>query len=107
MDDNITSLTRYVEENLRNRIDLKRASLQCGINRTALCRLFKAQTGKTVRQFIIDARMKKAKQLLLQSSLEVKQISFEVGYKSAQSFSLYFKKRIGTSPRVFRKRFMR
>ncbi|WP_407645396.1 helix-turn-helix domain-containing protein [Halanaerobium kushneri] len=52
--------------------------------------------------YLTETRMKKAKELLLNSQLKVYEISKKVGYKSSNYFSQVFKKHTGNSPLEYR-----
>ena len=48
-------------------------------------------------------KVKKAKRLLLESNLSIKEISFILGFENEGSFILFFKKHCSTTPGSFRK----
>lgn len=54
---------------------------------------FKSVYGTSILQYIIDKKMELALQLLQCTTMQVKQIAFEVGYDSPSKFSAAFKKR--------------
>lgn len=67
--------------------------------------IFKEETGYTVMEYLTKIRMKKAKELVLQTpALKIKDISEQLGYNNVQSFIRYFKKHYGESPAAYRKR---
>lgn len=66
-------------------------------------RTFRDLFGQTPHQYIVELRLQKAKQLLLQSNSSVSDICQQVGFQSLGSFSWLFKKRIGLSPDQFRR----
>ena len=68
------------------------------MSRSNLFRKLKAITGQTPVEFIYFIRMNKAMQLLLERRHSISQISFEVGFKSASSFTKSFKKHFGKAP---------
>ncbi len=65
-------------------------------------RLFRGYHGVTPGEFLIRARTDKARGLLVSSQLSVKQISAQLGYADAYTFSRQFKQRTGVAPRRFR-----
>jgi len=65
-------------------------------------RKLKQKTGLTTEQFLLDFRLHKAKQQLLQSDIPMAVITEAVGLKDQAHFSQAFKKKYGVSPRQFR-----
>jgi len=59
-------------------------------------------TGLTIKQYIIDLRIKKAINLLMNSNLSISEISITVGYNNINYFSKLFKNKTGFSPALFR-----
>ena len=64
---------------------------------------FKEIMGKTPKKHVMDKRIKKARELLLSTSLSITEIATSIGYKDPLYFSRIFKKYVGMSPREFRK----
>lgn len=71
------------------------------MSRSNLFRKLKAVTGQTPIEFIYQFRLHKGMEMLLERKLSVSQISFEVGFKSASSFTKSFKKKFGKAPTDF------
>ncbi|WP_083940657.1 hybrid sensor histidine kinase/response regulator transcription factor [Rudanella lutea] len=71
-----------------------------GVNmsRSNLFRKLKALTDQTPVEFIYYLRLKHAEQLLLERRLNISQIAFEVGFKSASAFSKAFRNQFGKAP---------
>jgi two-component system response regulator YesN len=61
-------------------------------------KLIKKTTGFNFIDWLSMLRVKKAKELLTNSNLTVKEVCFMVGYKDPNYFSRIFKKRIGITP---------
>ena len=53
-------------------------------------------------EYIEDCRLKKAKQLLSNAELKVRDVSLLVGYEAAHSFTRFFKKSTGMTPQEYR-----
>lgn len=68
-----------------------------------LNRTIKNLTGKTAKDHLDGRIILGAKRLLYFSSLNTKEIAFELGFNEPAHFSAYFKKLTGESPSVYRK----
>lgn len=75
---------------------------QMGFSLSHFIRLYKAVFGVTPNQSRIEARLRKAKTLLLTTSDSVTAICLAVGCDSLGSFTTQFTREIGLSPRAFR-----
>jgi AraC-like DNA-binding protein len=67
-------------------------------------RIFRDVMGQSPRDFQINARIDRARQLLSESSLTVSQIADALGYRDVYFFSRQFKQRTGRSPVEYRRR---
>lgn len=65
-------------------------------------RVFRRMAGIPPRRFLSALRLETAKQLLVNTSLSVTDICYEVGYNSLGSFMRRFKETVGLPPRIFR-----
>jgi len=70
-------------------------------------RLYKTVFGATPHQHQSEARIDRAKELLLLTERSVTDVCMEVGFSSLGSFSSLFKKRVGESPTAFQRRHRR
>lgn len=93
----------YLLRNMENPCTLIELSHKVGINDFKLKKGFKKIYGTTVYDFLVDARMEKAKVLLLETDTSINEIAFITGYKNLSSFITAFKKKMGRSPGVFKK----
>lgn len=82
--------------------DLSEIAARHGYSLDHFIRKFKSVTGRTPGQFVIDARIAKAKELLMLSSLGVGDISRMLGYRDQYFFSRQFRQRVGMSPVAYR-----
>ena len=60
--------------------------------------LFKKETGLAFKHFVRAVRMAKAKGMLQDPTLRVKEVAAAVGYWDASDFNHYFRKQYGQSP---------
>ena len=72
------------------------------ISRTKCYRVFKEVLQQSPSDVIINLRLQKAKELLVQGSLNISEISFECGFKDPKYFSRMFKKHYGSSPKSYK-----
>ena len=63
----------------------------------------KQVTGRTAGDNITDCLVRKAKSLLLTSTLSVQQISDRLGFQNQSHFGTFFRRAVGTSPQKFRR----
>lgn len=69
-----------------------------------LSNLFKKSGNSTPQQFIQDRIILESRRLLIYSDKTVSDISFELGFSNIQTFSRFFTKQEGISPKHFRSR---
>ncbi|MCT4615938.1 MAG: helix-turn-helix domain-containing protein [Marinifilaceae bacterium] len=62
----------------------------------------KKTCGKPAKQVVIDHQVLKAKSLLTQSNLSIKEVAFELGYADVTNFTKFVKKHLGVTPKEFR-----
>lgn len=75
-----------------------------GMSTAYMCRLYKQYTGVTIIDRLAFFRMKKARELLLDTQLSVNEVAEQVGYLNATYFYRVFKKENGVTPKEFRKK---
>jgi AraC-like DNA-binding protein len=64
---------------------------------------FKSYTGMPPGQYLLQLKIERAKLLLADGSLSVKQVAYALHFESAFYFSTLFKKKMGQSPEQYRK----
>jgi len=73
------------------------------MNEAAFCRYFKAQTGKTLTQYLTELRIRYACELLSKGEDSVTQVCYAVGFENVPHFIQAFKKQLSQTPYAFRK----
>lgn len=94
---------KYVDENYANKISGKLVSEVMGISYSYLHNIFKKETGISLNDYINSSRIKSAKQLLTDSSNNITEVAYAVGFNDSNYFSTVFKKSEGMSPNKYRK----
>ena len=58
-------------------------------------------TGKSIVEFVLNYRIRKAARLIIEEDLTIREVMIEVGIESPSYFSKAFKKVLGETPTVF------
>lgn len=93
---------KFMEENLSNPITLQDISNVVNVSRYHFARLFKKAYGYSPYEYLLLARINRAKYLLRATSEPIKVIAQRVGYVNASTFSAVFTAKVGLSPSAFR-----
>lgn len=94
---------QFILQNLEAPLSVKQIADSVFVSHTYLCFLYKKKTGRTLKQFILDARMQKAKRLLLDTNLKIGDIASSLGYPNQNYFTKTFSSYYGKTPSTFRK----
>lgn len=94
----------YIYENYKEDISLPQIANHVNLNPFYFSKMFKKRTGETFSDFVMRIRIEQAKQLMQDERLNLKEISYEVGYKDPNYFSRVFKKYTNESPKQYRNR---
>lgn len=88
----------YLENHHTQEITLEQLADTLYVSPTYLSKVFKESTGMSPINYLIQVRLKHAKELLANDQLTIREISQAVGYQDAYHFSKLFKKYYGVSP---------
>ena len=101
----LSDLRAIVEANLtKTDLSVDEIARSLGVSRMQLYRKVKAVLGTGVSEFIQDLRLTKARELLLDESLTIAQVAYELGFSSPSYFSTSFRTRYQLTPSDFRAR---
>lgn len=100
----IGEITQYIEENLEKDLSLHGIAQQFHFNPSYLSSLFKRQTNRGLKEYMIQRRMERAKGLLTGSNLKIQQIAARCGYEDDSYFVQLFKRQTGLSPSQYRRK---
>ena len=99
----VNEMCEYMRKSLYGRLTLSDLCENFHFSRSFLCDVFKKHVGCAPIDYYLELKLTEAKRLLREDGLSVKEISERLGFESTEYFSRYFKKRVGHSPRDFRK----
>ncbi len=102
-DPRVARAAELLLERMAQPLDMAAIAATIGLSASRLGHLFRAQTSRTPQQFLEDARMARARQLLALTNRTVAAIAEEVGYENPFYFTLRFTRREGVGPREWRR----
>lgn len=94
----------YVQQNYDKDPDVNEIAGKVHLSTAAFCRYFKRQTKMTFTEFVNQYRLSYAKNLLLQGK-SAGEVCYEVGFESESYFNRLFKRVVGVTPGVFRRKY--
>jgi AraC family transcriptional regulator len=94
----INQIAQYIYDNIEEAISLDLLAEQFSVSKYHLNRLFYAQTGMNLGEFMQRRRMELAYELIRSQDLSVIDAALKVGYGSPASFSRAFRKLFGIEP---------
>lgn len=101
--DLILSVMEYMHAHYRERITVEVLAGQCNLSPYRFIHNFKQFTGKSPIDYLIQIRINKAKELLIDSHLPVSEIAEITGYENPLYFSRLFHKNTGVPPTAYRR----
>lgn len=96
----IDAIIKHVQERIENTISVEDLARHVGISRYHFSRRFRAATGQSPYQFILDLKLDyAAKSLRCDRSAKVIDVANMVGFRNPARFSAAFRRRFGQAPR--------
>lgn len=89
-------------ENINKEIDIREIANNLGTSYSWFRKEFKEYTGFAPSQYFQELKLKKAKELLVETNLSVKEISFQLNFSSYEYFLSFFKRRMRQTPMEYR-----
>ncbi|GEM_PF-2379764 len=92
----------YIKKHISGDLKLKTVANFFGYNSVYMGQYFNRETGKKFRDYVLELRMDKAKELLLHTNATVSQIAREIGFRDRDYFVKKFKEFSGALPSEYR-----
>jgi len=97
---------KFIEQNMANpnySVDDFVSDMNTG--RTILYQKINDIVGMSIKEFILNIRLKRSAYLLEHADLTVAEVAYQTGFNNAKYFSVCFKKQFETSPSEYKKRY--
>lgn len=98
----ITKVKELVEKNYANDASLETVASQVYVSPCYLSVIFKKETNITFKNYLIQTRINKAKELLENTDMKIYEIAEKVGYTDTRYFSELFARICGRTPSQYR-----
>ncbi len=90
----------YINQYLDQDLTLAAIATTVQVSPYHFSRLFKQSTGLTPHQYVIQCRVERAKQLLLQGELTIAEVAYSVGFANQSHLNRHFKRLFGVTPKA-------
>lgn len=98
----VNRIKSYIKENYKQKIDFAMVAASFGYSYDRFRHIFVEETGTSINQYLLNCRLYAAKQMLINTSMSVKEIAIECGFKNNVHFNNFFTKKMNISPLKFR-----
>lgn len=98
-------LIEWIRDNLNSSHTVDSLAARANMSSRTFARRFQEQTGTTPLQWLLTARIDRARALLEESETSIDQTAFLSGFGSAVTFRSRFRKVVGLTPTEYRRRF--
>lgn len=103
-DSSIELIRKYIREHLDEDLNRKKLASLVYLSPDYLSHVFSERTGESLTAFILNERIKRAKELLLLSQKSIRDIALTSGFPNISYFSRQFKCVTGKTPQEYRKK---
>lgn len=98
----IRKIKAYINDHLTEPLRQPDLAALVDMSPSAFSAFFKMHTGRTLSDYIIDAKLGMAGRLLVDSNKTIAEICYECGFNNLSNFNRLFKAKRGYTPRDFR-----
>ncbi|MNN32622.1 Arabinose operon regulatory protein [compost metagenome] len=99
----VETVKQWISANYNQQADLNELAQMVFLTPSYLSKLFKQETGLTLTDYMIEARIKRAKHLLkTEPGMKIHTIGAEVGYADPAYFNKLFKRIVGVTPNTYK-----
>lgn len=100
----VEEIIQYIHEHYNESISLESLAELWNYSIQYLSKQFKPRTGRSPIEYVIQAWVAKAKQLIIRTDATGQEIASSVGYSEVFYFTRLFKKQVGMTPRQYKKK---
>lgn len=101
----LEQVKEYIKWHLQENIKVSQIASYFGYNEKYLTTLFHSISGISIKQFVLQSKMEQAKIELTDSTKQISQIGYSLGFDDSHNFSNAFKRITGLSPKSYRENY--
>lgn len=105
MDSCVAEAIHYIQEHYTEELSVEDIAEKVSLSKYHFSRIFREQTGCSPHQYLISFRIRKARELIMETGLSIESIGLQCGFSSASHFIRAFKKEMDFTPASYRKYF--
>lgn len=103
----LKNMLGFIQQSYAERITLAEIAASGSVGQSKCCKLFAKYIGQTPNGYLIQHRLEKSTELLKSTDMTVTEIAHEVGFSAGSYYAEMFRRRSGTSPSAYRKKYKR
>jgi AraC-like DNA-binding protein len=100
--DRLITVLNYMKDNLQEQISVQQVASVACMTVPSFCRFFKSRTKKTFSEYLIELRITRATNLLMELDKPIFDIAQRCGFVSHSHFCKVFKAQMGQSPNQYK-----
>lgn len=100
--DRVNQIHEYLMNNYHEEVNLNHIADMVHMAPGSICRLFKAETGLTIFEYLNKMKVDLSIQLLLHTRQTILEISYDCGFNNLSHYNKQFRKFTGRTPSLFR-----
>jgi AraC-like DNA-binding protein len=100
----VLEAVRYINARFTEPCPLDTLAAVAGMNRFRFAKQFRAVTGETARQYVINRRLSAAATRLAETKAPIAEVAYELGFNDISHFDACFRSAFGCPPSVWRRR---
>lgn len=100
--ENINKVINFLKSSYNHEFSLQKLSSIANVSPYHFIRIFKAETGKTPYNYLMDIKIEKCKELLKSNQYSITEVATSCGFSSPSHFASVFKKRVGVTPTSYK-----
>jgi transcriptional regulator GlxA family with amidase domain len=95
---NMIRVAQLMEENIEKPLSLERIAHSTGLSRRQIERLFRRHLDCVPKRYYLEMRLRRARELLLQTAMPIMDVTTSCGFKSPPHFSRCYRAQFGYPP---------
>jgi len=99
----LSRIREKIEANLDADLSLESLAEESGYSRAHFLRMFRAATGLTPHQYVLDLRLRRAQERLKQAGSSIIDVAVSCGFSSQSHMTSVFRRRLEMTPGEFRR----